>query len=102
MINLFFEGGILFMSVISFFLIMTGVSFYTHSEKLKTYGNLGLVSGLLGSFIGLYSAFNFIQQAGNVSPSVLAGGLRVALICSIYGMIAVSYTHLTLPTTPYV
>ena len=87
MINLFFEGGILFMSVISFFLIMTGVSFYTHSEKLKTYGNLGLVSGLLGSFIGLYSAFNFIQQAGNVSPSVLAGGLRVALICSIYGMI---------------
>jgi len=87
MINLFFEGGILFMSVISFFLIMTGVSFYTHSEKLKTYGNLGLVSGLLGSFIGLYSAFNFIQQAGNVSPSVLAGGLRVALICSIYGII---------------
>ena len=87
MINLFFEGGILFMSVISFFLIMTGVSFYTHSEKLKTYGNPGLVSGLLGSFIGLYSAFNFIQQAGNVSPSVLAGGLRVALICSIYGII---------------
>ena len=87
MINLFFEGGILFMSVISFFLIMTGVSFYTHSEKLKTYGNLGLVSGLLGSFIGLYSAFNFIQQAGNVSPSVLAGGLRVVLICSIYGII---------------
>tara|TARA_B100002019_G_scaffold233229_1_gene207200 strand:+ start:4769 stop:5068 length:300 start_codon:yes stop_codon:yes gene_type:complete len=87
MINLFFEGGILFMSVISFFLIMTGVSFYTHSEKLKTYGNLGLVSGLLGSLIGLYSAFNFIQQAGNVSPSVLAGGLRVALICSIYGII---------------
>ena len=87
MINLFFEGGILFMSVISFFLIMTGVSFYTHSEKLKTYGNLGLVSGLLGSLIGLYSAFNFIQQAGNVSPAVLAGGLRVALICSIYGII---------------
>ena len=87
MINLFFEGGILFMSVISFFLIMTGVSFYTHSEKLKTYGNLGLVSGLLGSLIGLYSAFNFIQLAGNVSPAVLAGGLRVALICSIYGII---------------
>ena len=87
MINLFFEGGILFMSVISFFLIMTGVSFYTHSEKLKTYGNLGLVSGLLGSLMGLYSALNFIQQAGNVSPAVLAGGLRVALICSIYGII---------------
>ena len=75
------------MSIISFFLIMTGVSFYTHSDKLKTYGNLGLASGILGSFIGLYSAFEFIQQAGNVSPAILAGGLRVALICTIYGIL---------------
>ena len=87
MINLFFEGGILFMSLIPFFLIMTAVSFYTHSEKLKTYGNLGLACGLLGSFIGLYSAFSLIQQVGNISPAILAGGLRVALICSIYGII---------------
>ena len=63
MINLFYEGGVLFMSIISFFFIMTGVSFYTHSDKLKTYGNLGLASGILGSFIGLYSAFEFIQQS---------------------------------------
>lgn len=87
MINLFYEGGVFFMSIISFFLIMTGVSFYTHSDKLKTYGNLGLGSGILGSFIGLYSAFDFIQQVGDVSPAILAGGLRVALICSIYGVI---------------
>ena len=53
MINLFYEGGVFFMSIISFFLIMTGVSFYTHSDKLKKYGNLGLGSGILGSFIGL-------------------------------------------------
>ncbi len=87
MINLFYEGGVLFMSIISFFLIMTGVSFYTHSEKLKTYGNLGLVSGVLGSFIGLYSAFEFIQKVGDVSPSILAGGIRVALICTLYGLL---------------
>ena len=87
MINLFYEGGVLFMSIISFFLIMTGVSFYTHSDKLKTYGNLGLVSGILGSFIGLYSAFEFIQQVGDVSPSILAGGIRVALICTLYGLL---------------
>ena len=87
MINLFNEGGVLFMSIISFFLIMTGVSFYTHSDKLKTYGNLGLGSGILGSFIGLYSAFEFIQQVGDVSPSILAGGIRVALICTLYGLL---------------
>ena len=66
---------------------MTGVSFYTHSEKLKTYGNLGLVSGVLGSFIGLYSAFKFIEKVGDVSPSVLAGGIKVALICTLYGLL---------------
>ena len=87
MINLFFEGGVLFMSIISFFLIMTGVSFYTHSDKLKIYGNLGLASGILGSFIGLYSAFEFIQQVGDVSPAILANGFRVALICTLYGLL---------------
>tara|TARA_Y100000992_G_C21264709_1_gene493319 strand:+ start:938 stop:1237 length:300 start_codon:yes stop_codon:yes gene_type:complete len=87
MINLFFEGGVLFMSIISIFLVMTGVSFYLHSDKLKTYGNLALSTGILGSFIGLYSAFITIQQVGNVSPSVLAGGLRVALICTMYGIL---------------
>ena len=87
MINLFFEGGVLFMSIISIFLVMTGVSFYLHSDKLKTYGNLALSTGILGSFIGLYSAFITIQQLGNVSPSVLAGGLRVALICTMYGIL---------------
>ena len=87
MINLFFEGGVLFMSIISIFLVMTGASFYLHSDKLKTYGNLALSTGILGSFIGLYSAFITIQQVGNVSPSVLAGGLRVALICTMYGIL---------------
>ena len=87
MINLFFEGGVLFMSIISFFLVMTGVSFYLHSDKLKTYGNLALSTGILGSLIGLYSAFIIIQEVGNASPSVFAGGLRVALICTIYGVL---------------
>tara|TARA_B100001564_G_scaffold189393_1_gene158971 strand:+ start:310 stop:609 length:300 start_codon:yes stop_codon:yes gene_type:complete len=87
MINLFFEGGVLFMSLISIFLVLVGVSFYLHSDKLKTYGNLALSTGVLGSFIGLYSAFNTIQQVGNVSPSVLAGGLRIALISTMYGVL---------------
>jgi len=35
----------------------------------------------------LYSAFDFIQQVGDVSPAILAGGMRVALICTIYGLL---------------
>ena len=87
MIQIFLQGGVLFMSIITIFLVMVGLSFYTHSDKLKTYGNLALSSGILGSFIGLYSAFMTIQEVGNVSPAVFAGGLRVALICTLYGLL---------------
>ena len=87
MIDLFLQGGVLFMTIITIFLVMVGVSFYTHSDKLKTYGSLALSSGILGSFTGLYSAFMTIQEVGNVSPAILAGGLRVALICTLYGLL---------------
>ena len=86
MLDLFYEGGILFMSIISFFLLMTFISFYLHNDKLKTYGNLALASGILGSFIGMYSALGVIEQAGNVSQAILAGGFKVAFICLMYGI----------------
>ena len=87
MLDLFYEGGVLFMSIISFFLLMTLVSFYLHNEKLKTYGNLALASGILGSFIGIYSALGVIEQVGNVSHAILAGGFKAAFICLMYGII---------------
>jgi len=75
------------MSIISFFLLMTFISFYLHNDKLKTYGNLALASGILGSFIGIYSALGVIQQVGNVSQAILADGFKVAFISLIYGII---------------
>ena len=87
MLDLYYEGGVLFMSIISFFLLMILISFYLHNDKLKTYGNLALASGILGSFIGIYSAFGVIEQVGNVSQAILAGGFRVAFISLMYGVI---------------
>ncbi len=87
MLDLFYEGGILFMSIISFFLLMIFISFYLHNDKLKTYGNLALASGILGSFIGIYSALGVIQQVGNVSQAILANRFKVAFISLIYGII---------------
>jgi len=75
------------MSIISFFLLMTFISFYLHNDKLKTYGNLALASGILGSFIGIYSALGVIQQVGNVSQAILADGFKVSFISLIYGII---------------
>ena len=75
------------MSIISFFLLMTFISFYLHNDKLKTYGNLALASGILGSFIGIYSTLGVIQQVGNVSQAILADGFKVSFISLIYGII---------------
>ena len=44
--------------------------------------------GFLGTVIGMVMAFDDIQRAGDISPTVVAGGMKVALITTIYGIIA--------------
>lgn len=43
--------------------------------------------GFLGTVIGMVMAFDQIQQAGDISPTVVAGGMKVALITTIFGII---------------
>ena len=43
--------------------------------------------GFLGTVIGMVMAFDDIQRAGDISPTVVAGGMKVALITTIYGII---------------
>ncbi|MGK7396091.1 MAG: MotA/TolQ/ExbB proton channel family protein [Candidatus Cyclobacteriaceae bacterium M3_2C_046] len=54
---------------------------------IKAAGILGLVIGILGQLIGLYQAFATIEQLGSVSPGILAGGLKVSSITTLYGLI---------------
>lgn len=43
--------------------------------------------GFLGTVIGMVMAFDQIQQAGDISPTVVASGMKVALITTIFGII---------------
>lgn len=43
--------------------------------------------GFLGTVIGMVQAFDKIQQVGDISPTVVAGGMKVALITTIFGLI---------------
>lgn len=43
--------------------------------------------GFLGTVIGMISAFDSIQAAGDVSPTLVAGGIKVALITTVGGLI---------------
>ncbi|MGM9674790.1 MAG: MotA/TolQ/ExbB proton channel family protein [Bacteroidaceae bacterium] len=43
--------------------------------------------GFLGTVIGMVIAFDNIQRAGDISPTVVAGGMKVALITTIFGIV---------------
>ena len=43
--------------------------------------------GFLGTVIGIIQAFDAIQAAGDISPNVVAGGMKVALITTVAGLI---------------
>ena len=43
--------------------------------------------GFLGTVIGMVQAFDAIEKAGDISPNIVAGGMKVALITTIAGLI---------------
>jgi len=43
--------------------------------------------GFLGTVIGMIVAFDNIQIAGDVSPTLVAGGIKIALITTVFGLI---------------
>ncbi len=105
MISLFYQGGVLFMSIVSlglisalFFSIYSIIKIYLQKiddkvstqlsiDMIKSSGLFAAVTGVLGQLIGLYSAFSAIEQMGSISPEMLMGGLKVSSICTIYGLV---------------
>ncbi len=58
--------------------------------------NLGWISlvvaiapmlGFLGTVVGMVQAFDAIEVAGDISPTVVAGGMKVALLTTVFGLI---------------
>lgn len=43
--------------------------------------------GFLGTVIGMVMSFDNIEMAGDISPTIVAGGMKVALITTIFGII---------------
>ncbi len=50
-------------------------------------GFFAFFAGLLSQAMGLMQAFQVIQQVGDVSPVLLAGGLYVSFIAPVWGLI---------------
>lgn len=105
MFNLFQTGGPLFMGILTimlfiivalslFFLYLIVRKEYKDLDQtlkrllfIKTAGVIALVIGFLGQMVGLHYAFTAVEAAADISPKILAGGLKVSMITPIYGMI---------------
>ena len=44
--------------------------------------------GFLGTVVGMIEAFDAIQSAGDISPTLVAGGIKVALLTTAAGLLA--------------
>ena len=44
--------------------------------------------GFMGTVVGMVDAFDSIQAAGDISPTLVAGGIKVALLTTLAGLIA--------------
>ena len=54
---------------------------------LATVANVAPLMGFLGTVAGMIIAFGAIEVAGDVEPSLVAGGIKVALITTAAGLI---------------
>ena len=43
--------------------------------------------GFLGTVIGMVAAFDAIEAAGDISPSLVARGIKIALLTTVFGLI---------------
>lgn len=111
MIELYFMGGPLFMGILTLILIamlavavINGFPVIKNAEKserdrikiayVKSVGLFGLIVGVLAQLIGLYQAFMGIEAMGSVSSAMLAGGLKVSMITTLYGLLIYVLSYL--------
>lgn len=43
--------------------------------------------GFMGTVLGMIGAFDAIEAAGDISPSLVAGGIKVALLTTVFGLV---------------
>ena len=85
MLDYFMMGGPLFMGILTLILLLMMYA-AVRNGCVKELGLLALALGFMGQLIGLFGAFEGIEQMGGVSQAMLAGGLKVSSITSIYGL----------------
>jgi len=63
-------------------------------DAILFWGGFAAISGVLGSLIGIIITFQFIELAGEVRATLVAGGIKVALLSSALGTLILAVASL--------
>ena len=66
----------------------------TWIDAILFWGGFAFISGVLGSIIGVILAFQAIEMAGEVEATLVAGGIKVALLSSFFGVMILAFAAL--------
>ncbi len=56
-------------------------------DLIKSFAWFAVAWGFLGRTFGLIKAFDMVGAAGELTPSLLAGGLKMALVDPLFGIL---------------
>ena len=73
-------------SIVSYGSVMTG-NLESGVSWISLFIALGPMLGFMGTVVGMIEAFDAIAAAGDISPTVVAGGMKVALLTTVFGLI---------------
>jgi biopolymer transport protein ExbB/TolQ len=111
MIDLFYAGDPLFMGMLTLVLfvnLVISTMYFLAIQKgqlsteeiriklktIKSVGLFGLMMGILTQLMGLHGMFLAIEEIKEVSPALLAGGLKVSMIATEYGIVIFLISYL--------
>ena len=99
------EGGIWFMLPIYLLavsiILLTGLQAYKRAQKKAAQpanlarqteislflGSLAFLWGLLGEITGMMQMLDILSEFSDISPSLIAGGIKVSLLAPLYGFV---------------
>ena len=99
----FYQGGPAFMSIVYLLWIVviimtlriiydllrgkkTTAKLKKENEVILFTGSFAFLMGVLGQVIGMFEALKVMETVKDISPAILAGGLRVSIIAPLYGL----------------
>lgn len=85
--DFFVMGNMIHMSILTILLASVFLSAWKAPAWVWKIGVLAMACGILSGIYGYYQICDYMQSVGDVSPTVLMGGYKCAMVPVIYGII---------------